>query len=68
MSNKDFLLQRINIFAKTDIDPNKDDEVVKMLQTRFNIFLPQRSNLNDALQATISDHEIIELILQYRSV
>lgn len=67
MSNKDFLLQRISIFAKSEIDPNNDDEVVSMLQRRFNVYLPQRPNLNDALEAAVSDHEIIDLILKYRT-
>lgn len=65
---KDFLKQRISIYAGIDIDPDIDSQVVEMLRNKFNIFLPQRSSLDESLSASISSHEIIKLILKYRSM
>jgi hypothetical protein len=66
--NKDYLRQRIAIFAGEDIDPTDDPKVAKMLRAKFNVFLPQRRSLDESLAACICDHEIISLIAQYRSV
>lgn len=65
---KDYLKKRISIYAGTDIDPNIDSQVVKILRNKFNIALPQRSSLDDALSDATSSHEIIELIIKYRSM
>lgn len=67
MSNKDFIRQRICVFAGTDIDPAEDEQVKDILKNKLNIMLPQRQTLDAALAATISTHEIIELLIQYRS-
>lgn len=66
MANKDFILQRICIYAGKEIDPNIDKEVADILRTKFNVYLPQRSSFNESLELATSDHEIISLILQYR--
>lgn len=67
MANKAFTLQRICIYAGVEFDPGSDDQVIDVLQNRLNILLPQRQSLNAALEAVVSDHEIIDLILTYRS-
>ncbi len=68
MANKDFIYQRIRIYAGKEFDPTVDEQVEEVLRSKFNIHLPQRASLNDSLSSSISDHEIIELILQYRSM
>ena len=68
MFSKEFILQRICIFAGKDIDPRVDEQVTELLQRKFNIMLPQRSTMDEALAAAISDHEIIGLIIKYRSM
>lgn len=64
--NKEFVKQRIAIFCGMDIDPSIDSQVTDILQRKFNISLPQRASLDEALEAAISDHEIISLIIKYR--
>jgi DNA polymerase I-like protein with 3'-5' exonuclease and polymerase domains len=66
MANKDFILQRICIYAGRQFDPNNDKQVAEVLRSRFNIHLPQRASVNESLTSATSDHEIIRLILQYR--
>ena len=66
MVNKDFILQRICIYAGKEIDPDNDKEVADVLREKFNVRLPQRSSFNESLKMTTSDHEIIDLILKYR--
>ncbi|OUS29041.1 hypothetical protein A9Q99_10550 [Gammaproteobacteria bacterium 45_16_T64] len=68
MASKDFILQRIHIYAGKEIDPNVDDQVVAMLKERFEISLPQRRSMAESLEDAISDHEIVNLIAQYRSM
>jgi len=68
MASKDFILQRINIFAGKKIDPYVDKQVHEMLKEKFDIMLPQRRSMNESLSSTTSDHEVIELILQYRTM
>jgi DNA polymerase I-like protein with 3'-5' exonuclease and polymerase domains len=68
MSSKDFILQRICVFAGREFDPLVDKQVVEVLRSKFNIHLPQRASVNESLAAAKSDHEIINLILQYRKV
>lgn len=67
MANKDFILQRICIFAGEAFDPNSDEKVKSILLSRFDIALPQRRSLNESLTDSASEHEIIDLILKYRS-
>ncbi len=68
MASKAFNLQRICIYAGKEFDPNSDDQVKEVLQNKFNILLPQRQSMNEALEAVASDHEIIDLIVKYRSM
>ena len=68
MVSKAFILQRICIYAGKEIDPNSDEQVKRVLQSKFNIFLPQRQTMDESLAAETSDHEIIGLILKYRSM
>jgi DNA polymerase I-like protein with 3'-5' exonuclease and polymerase domains len=67
MSNKDFMYQRICNFVGEGFNPSNDDEVVQILRSELNIHLPQRTTMEESLKATNSDHEIIDLILQYRA-
>ncbi|MEH6824623.1 MAG: hypothetical protein V7629_12005 [Motiliproteus sp.] len=68
MASKTFNLQRICIYAGMEFDPNSDVQVKEVLRNKFNIFLPQRQSMIDALEAVESDHEIIDLIIKYRSM
>tara|TARA_R110001592_G_scaffold160059_2_gene391990 strand:+ start:93 stop:302 length:210 start_codon:yes stop_codon:yes gene_type:complete len=68
MANKDYIYQRILIFSGKEFDPNDDQQVASVLRDKFNIYLPQRASLNESLASAISDHEIIELIRQYRTM
>lgn len=68
METKEFLAQRINIYAGKDIDPNCDKDVKELLRKKFNIHLPQRPSMNESLRAAIGDHEILSLITQYRTL
>lgn len=68
MASKDFILQRICIYAGREFDPLNDKQVAEVLRTKFNIRLPQRASLNESLASAISDHEIIRLISQYRTM
>lgn len=67
MSSKDFIRQRIAAYAGVDLDPAEDNQVKEILKSKFNILLPQRQSLDASLASTISDHEIIALIIKYRS-
>jgi DNA polymerase I-like protein with 3'-5' exonuclease and polymerase domains len=67
MTNKDFILQRICVYAGKEFDPSVDRQVEEILRSKFNIHLPQRRSINESLASTISDHEIIDLLLQYRT-
>lgn len=66
-TSSDLTLQRIQNYLGAAIDPNADADIVEALRQKFSIYLPQRQSLDDALAATISDHEVVELILQYRA-
>ena len=68
MATKAFILQRICIYAGREVDPNSDEQVVEILRNKFNILLPQRRSMNESLAAVTSDHEIIGLIIKYRSM
>lgn len=68
MTNKDFILQRICAYAGREIDPTVDKQLTEVLRSKFNIHLPQRASVNESLASTKSDHEIIRLILQYRTM
>ena len=67
MANNDFIHQRICIYAGKEFDPTVDESVVEVLRSKFNIRLPQRASLNKSLASVTSGHEIIGLILQYRT-
>lgn len=64
--NKEFTLQRICNYAGQEFDPTVDTEVEEILRSRLNIRLPQRRSLNESLESSASDHEIITLLLKYR--
>ncbi|MCW8193702.1 hypothetical protein F6455_02750 [Proteobacteria bacterium 005FR1] len=68
MANKDFLFQRICIYAGREFDPDDDKQVIEILRSKFNIHLPQRASVNMSLASATSDHEIIRLITQYRAL
>lgn len=68
MTNKEFISQRINVYAGKDIDPNSDKDVEDMLRNKFNIYLPQRPSMNQSLTAVNNDHEILQLLIQYRTM
>lgn len=68
MASKAFILQRICIFAGKELDPDSDEQVNEVLRSKFNILLPQRRSMIEAMEAVASDHEIIGLIIQYRSM
>lgn len=65
--NKDFILQRICIFSGKEIDPNSEEQVINILREKFNIRLPQSRTLNESLTSSGSEHEIVNLILRYRT-
>ena len=68
MATKEFMLQRISVYAGKDIDPHSDKQVEEVLRSKFNINLPQRRSLNESLSAVNIDHEIIDLIIKYRAL
>lgn len=68
MASRAFNLQRIHIYAGTEFDPDSDAQVKEVLQNKFNILLPQRQSMIEALKAVVSDHEILDLIIKYRSM
>lgn len=68
MPSKAFIRQRICVYAGTEIDPDSDADVKELLRSKFDIRLPQRRSMNESLASTISDHEVVGLILQYRSM
>ncbi|MEL0612744.1 hypothetical protein [Marinomonas arenicola] len=68
MTDKHFIFQRIQNYAGEGFDPTADDQIAAMLQSKFNIYLPQRTSIDKSLESTSSDHEIINLIIQYRTL
>ena len=68
MPKKEYILQRICIYVDKDFDPMIDQQVLEVLRAKFNIHLPQRTSLNESLESTASDHEIVGLILKYRTM
>lgn len=68
MGNKEFTRQRICIYADKDIDPAVDEQVEEVLRSKFNIHLPQRRSMNESLESATTEHEIIDLILKYRTM
>ena len=67
-ATKDFILQRICIYAGKEFDLNSDEQITTMLRNKFNIQLPQRPSMTESLLAAISDHEILGLLVKYRSM
>ena len=68
MANKEFIHQRICIYSGKEFDPSVDKQVVEVLRSQFDIHLPQRASINESLASVASNHEITELILQYRTM
>ena len=66
--SKKFIHQRISIFSGKEIDPSSDEQVLNILRSKFNINLPQRRTLDEALASSGSDHEIISLLIKYRTI
>ena len=65
--NKEYIQQRINIFAGKPINPASNLQVKDAL-LGLKIKLPQKTNLDDALNASNEEHEIVKLIIQYRKL
>ncbi len=59
-------LDKINSFFGYEIDPNLDKLVKRVLREELGILLPQRRTLEEALESSIHDHEILNLIVKYR--
>jgi len=68
MTGKEFILQRICIFAGRVIDPSSDVQVKELLRDKFNIQLPQRSSFVESLKSAACSHEILDLIVRYRAL
>ncbi|MGO3344967.1 MAG: hypothetical protein ACTIM4_02640 [Marinomonas sp.] len=68
MTDKHFIFQRIQSFAGNDFDPTADDQIATMLKSKFNIYLPQRTSIDKSLESTSSSHEIINLLIKYRTM
>ena len=68
MTMKTFLHTRICNFLGKVVDLNLDSELEVALREQLNIRLPQRANMNESLSSSNSDHEIIGLLLQYRTM
>ncbi len=68
MTDKHFLLQRINNFSGQEFDPGSDEQVEDILRRKFSVYLPQRQSFDDRLANTTCDHEIISLIKKYRAM
>jgi len=68
MPNKEFILQRICTYAGKEFNPSIDKAVSAVLLSKFNVRLPQRTSMEESLRSATSDHEIIQLILQYRAI
>ncbi len=68
MASKAFILQRICIYAGKTFDPDADDQVKDILRNKFNISLPQRRSLEESLKALGTGHDIINLIMEYRTI
>lgn len=68
MGNKDFIIQRICIYAGREFDPGNDTQVIEVLRSKFAVHLPQRASVNESLAAATSDHDILGLIMQYRTM
>lgn len=68
MTGKEFIFQRICIFAGKPIDPSSDAQVIELLRNKFNIQLPQRPSFIESLKSAASSHEILDLIVRYRAL
>ena len=68
LNNKEFILQRIFVFSGEDFDPLIDDAVTNILRRKFDVYLPQRCSLKESLLASRFEHEIVDLIIQYREM
>ncbi|HEY7772308.1 MAG TPA: hypothetical protein VIC26_03950 [Marinagarivorans sp.] len=68
MADKDFIRQRINVYAGREIEPDSDDDVQRLLREKFNIHLPQRASFLDSLTSANSRHDILDLLIEYRQL
>lgn len=69
MLDKEYIRKRISVFLnEDDVDPSEDKEINRLLKAKLSIFLPQRASLDDSLANTVCDHEILDLIVQYRAL
>ena len=67
MTNRKYIKHRIDIFAGKPIDPNSDLQVKDALRD-LEIKLPQKNTLDDSLNASNDEHEMVGLIIQYRKL
>ncbi|WP_444994058.1 hypothetical protein [Aliikangiella sp. IMCC44359] len=67
MVDKNFILQRICIYVGKDINPDSDIQVKEALY-RIGIKLPQKRTVNESLEAASSEHEVISLLMKYRTL
>ena len=66
MTDKELIFQRICAYTG-EIDVSSDQKVVEVLRDKFNIRLPQRKNIVESLKASVSDHEILDLLISYHA-
>lgn len=67
MPDINFIKQRIAVYAGREIDPNSDIQVKSILYN-MGIKLPQKRDLNESLNSSNNEHEIISLISRYRNL
>lgn len=68
MTTMEFTLQRIRNFLGIPVDPLSDEQMKNALRFKLNIHLPQKVSLDAALDAVAGEHEIIDLVIRYRSI
>lgn len=67
MKNHKGIETRLRTLMGEDLDLQSDEQVLITLKRKYNIYLPQRKCLYDALRNSNSDHEVVNLLLQHRS-
>jgi AraC-like DNA-binding protein len=65
-TDRRLIVKRVTAILGTEIDLDSDKHVKTSLREELNILLPQRPTLEESLSLTVSDHEIIELLKNYR--
>lgn len=68
MADKNFIRQRINVYAGREVELDSDEDVQSLLRDKFNIHLPQRANFLDSLTSANSQHDILDLLIEYRQL